>query len=462
MHRVPRPDLLPGHGAIRGMARDTNGKVLPGVRLEVLDAQTDDRIRAVESGRDGEYDVMLPVGRYIMAFRKGEDPRNLVPQLYDGENYLLALDAAKVLAVTEDEELRGVDITLDHGHAVFGRLVDREGRPLEGKAGGLVSRDAGVALVGPLGFVTGGDGRFRTAIPPGHYVLTFEGVFIRKEIFPRQEVTVDGDVDLGAAVYEPRLLRGDRFEASPSLPLVLFEHEADSSGHTEIFVSRLDGDDRRQLTRTQAPDLPTREPKYHHIGNVTPAWSPDGQYIVFASNRGATDFKDHRCLYTMRADGSEPRRLTEAPTNDVWPSWSPDGEWIVYTCECDICAIKPDGSEMHVLSDRPEGCDPAYVQPVWSPGSTELASWSEPQTGCPISLFTMDRHDFAVKKIAELPPEVRPGIELAWSPDGREMAWIGDQGQFFVVDIRSGEMRPSSKNKVESWSPRVHPQWLIR
>ena len=462
MHRVPGLNLPQGHGAMRGLVRDTDGKLLPGVILEFLDARADDRIRTVESGPDGEYDVMLPVGRYIMAFRGGEDPRNLVPQLYDGENYLLASDAAKLLAVTEDEELRGVDITLEHGHAVFGRLVDRDGRPLESMAGGLVSRDAGVALVGPLGFVTGRDGRFRTVVPPGHYVLTFEGVFIRKEIFPRKEVTVDGDVDLGDVGYERPLLRGDRFEASPPVPLVLFDREVDLSGHTEIFVSRLDGDDRRQLTRTQPPDLAAHDPEYRHIGNVTPAWSPDGQTIVFASNRGATNYKDHHSLHTMRADGSEPRRLTEAPTNDVWPSWSPDGEWIAFTCECDICAIKPDGSEMHVLTDRPEGCDPAYVQPVWSPDSTKLAFWSGPQAGDSISLFTMERQDSAVQKITELPPDVMPGIELAWSPDGNEMAWMGDQGQHFVVDIKSGEMRPSSRNKVESWSPRVHPQWLIR
>ena len=462
LYRVERSDLPPGHGAIKGMVRDTEGKMLPDVKLEFLDPRAEDRVQAVESGPDGEYDVMLPVGRYIVAFRKGEDPRNLIPQLHDGQNYLRAVDAATVLEVTEGEELRGVDITLEHGHAVFGRLVDREGRPLEGKAGGLVSRDAGVALVGPLGVVTGRDGRFRAVVPAGKYLLTIEGPFVRKEIFPRKEVTVDGDVDLGDIVFERKLLRGDQFEAPPSLSLVLVEDEVDPSGHTEIFVSRLDGDDRRQLTHTRPPDLPAREPEYRHGGNITPAWSPDGQFVVFASNRGAADFRDHHSLYVMRADGSDPRRLTDAHPNDVWPSWAPDGEWIVYTCGCDICAIKPDGTGMRILTERSGGCDPSYVQPVWSPDSTKIAFWSESQADGPISLFVMDPHSSEMEKVAKFPADDMPGIELVWSSDGRELGWVGGKGKAFVVDVESGEIGPSSKDKVGPWSPRVHPQWLIR
>ena len=38
--------------------------------------------------------------------------------------------------------------------------------------------------------------------------------------------------------------------------------------------------------------------------------------------------------------------------------------------------------------------------------------------GDSISLYVVDCQDFVVKKIAQLPPEVMPGTDLAWSPDG--------------------------------------------
>jgi len=44
----------------------------------------------------------------------------------------------------------------------------------------------------------------------------------------------------------------------------------------------------------------------HPSSNTTSAWSPDGRFIVFLSDRGAGTN-----LFVMRADGTEPRRLTD-------------------------------------------------------------------------------------------------------------------------------------------------------
>jgi TolB protein len=53
--------------------------------------------------------------------------------------------------------------------------------------------------------------------------------------------------------------------------------------------------------------------------NASPAYSPDGQYIVFNSlrNGGQAD------LYIMRADGHSMRRLTDHPEPDWQPQWGP-------------------------------------------------------------------------------------------------------------------------------------------
>ena len=57
-----------------------------------------------------------------------------------------------------------------------------------------------------------------------------------------------------------------------------------------------------------------------------PAWSPDGKWIAFASDRNG-NFD----IYAVRPDGTGLRQLTASTCEDTEPSWSPDGSRIVFT-----------------------------------------------------------------------------------------------------------------------------------
>jgi TolB protein len=70
-------------------------------------------------------------------------------------------------------------------------------------------------------------------------------------------------------------------------------------------VMRADGTDIRRLTDNPAHDR-------------QPSWSPDGEHIIFESNRDS-DFFYH--VYIMNADGSEQKRLVEIESNS--PVWRP-------------------------------------------------------------------------------------------------------------------------------------------
>ena len=87
-----------------------------------------------------------------------------------------------------------------------------------------------------------------------------------------------------------------------------------------------------------------------HSDDDDPAWSPDGRWIAFKSERdGDTQ------VYVMNADGADPRRLTNLEGGVGEISWSPTGEQFVFTAKEDgrqqIYRVDFDGGNLINLSN---------------------------------------------------------------------------------------------------------------
>ena len=59
-----------------------------------------------------------------------------------------------------------------------------------------------------------------------------------------------------------------------------------------------------------------------------PVWSPDGNKIVFVSERDG-NFE----IYGMNIDGSNQTRITNNPASDMEPSWIPNSSGILFNSD---------------------------------------------------------------------------------------------------------------------------------
>lgn len=80
----------------------------------------------------------------------------------------------------------------------------------------------------------------------------------------------------------------------------------------------------------------------------SPAWSPDGRFLAFTSNRDSVDGSYNSDIWVVSADdttrGASTRRVTTDPGQDNSPAWSPDGRSIAYTRQ-------PSGQPLSLIYD---------------------------------------------------------------------------------------------------------------
>ncbi len=89
-------------------------------------------------------------------------------------------------------------------------------------------------------------------------------------------------------------------------------YSSDASGQENLWTIKADGSGAKMLT--DGPSL-DREP----------TWSPSCDRVVFQSKRD-----DNWDIYVIRADGTQLRRLTNDSAKDWAPNWSPAGETILF------------------------------------------------------------------------------------------------------------------------------------
>jgi Tol biopolymer transport system component len=141
----------------------------------------------------------------------------------------------------------------------------------------------------------------------------------------------------------------------------------------DIFISRADGTDARQITAS-----------YPGVTRYSPSWSPDEQMIVFTHYKGYLKPEQEpgtgrppTGVYTISVDGASVKQIMALDTTRVI-SWSPDGAKIAFEnfhegggFVFDIWIADSDGTNARNLTQL-QGNISAW-SPRWSPNGTKIA-----------------------------------------------------------------------------------------
>ena len=172
------------------------------------------------------------------------------------------------------------------------------------------------------------------------------------------------------------------------------------------------------------------------------SYSPDGEWICFASNRRAysndlseeekklfdVDPASAMDLYIMRTDGSELKRLTTSIGYDGGPFFSPDGKRICWR------RFSKDGATAEIMVMDRDGSNEIAVTKL---GAMSWAPYFHPSGE--YLIFTTNRHGFAnfelymVDANGEGEPvrvTYREGFDglPVFHPDGKQMLWTSNGG----------------------------------
>jgi len=246
---------------------------------------------------------------------------------------------------------------------------------------------------------------------------------------------------------------------SPDGKQVVFQ--SNRTGSNQLFILNLEDGQLKQLG-----DFPG--------GAETPAFSPDGQSIVFDVYVG----EDNNDVFTIRPDGSGLKQLTDSPGFDGHPHWSADGKRIVFNTDRtspdpdadwsdrwhEIFSMNLDGGELRQLTR----CKAVCTYGSLSPDGTKVLYRKVTKTpGFNWELGNIDKNSEIFIADAGGGNETNLSNNAAFdgwpvfSPDGQRIAFASNRsgpartGQIWLMNTAGGDLHQFSHGP---WS-HAQPAW---
>jgi len=154
-------------------------------------------------------------------------------------------------------------------------------------------------------------------------------------------------------------------------------------------------------------------------------------------------------IYVVNADGSNERNLTNDGRDNDQPAWSPDGRYIAFLSwdDGDIHVMDADGSNAHKITTHAQY---GYDYPIWLPDGRLTYDGGDEDCIYVINADGSNPHCLINS----------PGVELdhrlAWSPDGRSIAFA--RGNIYIAGA-DGSHRHALSHLDSDQGEAHHPAW---
>lgn len=227
---------------------------------------------------------------------------------------------------------------------------------------------------------------------------------------------------------------------------------SEREGAPQIYLMNADGGHVRRLTNR--PD-----------GACQPAWSPDGQTLLFISPcAGRQETYAGAVIFRANADGSDQRQLVTLLGGAFDPEWSPFGLVVTY--------LRPGRTtpQLHYVNPANAGDRSTVLSEgqsndrhgTWSADGNRIAFTNLSRTGRPtIFWMTLTGEGAAITANVNARNVFSRDVDATrprWSPDGNTLAFVGN-GQIYVIpaDAVGGfgalALTSTGINDWPTWSP---------
>jgi Tol biopolymer transport system component len=214
------------------------------------------------------------------------------------------------------------------------------------------------------------------------------------------------------------------------------------------------------------------EPKLPRLSQLTfaeaiedyPAWSPANDEIAFSREEAGI-----RSIFVKHISSGEERRLTQSDYDDIQPAWSPDGQTVLFVRARqpkvklepgDVFGSFVDGDIWAI--DIATGKETRFVEnafnPDYAPDGRRIAfdaSWAGPRR-----IWAVDKRGHNPQQLTSDTSEGISHVRPRWSPDGQRLVFQNIERTKFdvrVFDLTNGKSVWVTNDAVQDlnpvWSP---------